>query len=329
MATRRRLIVHSAVLALLAGTALQVGAAATAPVPRAKEDPAPPEANVRIVTYNTAATQKTERAVADIIRLADETLADVITLQEMSNPARRRGVREALVQCSMCPYEEFMPQPAVPGGTPLLYRWERFRFLDAGSKRVTKDTYVGPRGAGPDTLRARYVNWVQLRERATGLDIVVLNNHAVPTVQASHGGPNRNRERIRMYRRHMKGLQALVRSFQESGNVVFVTGDLNVNYRKDKIVRAAVFPYARMKAVGLDASFESLWEPAPGTHVLRNGFDKRQIDYVYSPPAHPWVTPVGHEILMDHTSDHRPVVVDYRFAPPAPEPPATDPTPAP
>lgn len=316
MATRRHLIVQSAVLALLSGTALQVGAAATAPTPRAKTEPPPPEARVRIVTYNTAATQRTAPAVADIVRLATETEADVLTLQEMSGAARRKGVREALVDCSMCSYEEFMPQPAVPGGTPLLYRWERFRFLEAGSKRVTKDTYVGPRGAGPDTLRARYVNWVRLRERATGQDLVVLNNHAVPTVQASQGGPNKNRERVRMYRRHMKGLQALVRSFRDRGDVVFVTGDMNVNYRKDKIVRAAVFPYARMKAVGLDASFESLWEPAPGTHVLRNGFDKRQIDYVYSPPAHPWVTPVGHEILLDHSSDHRPVVVDYRFAPP-------------
>ena len=305
---RRRLLSHAAVLVLVAVGAAQAADAATSAPTAGKRNV--PSAQVSIATLNTAATISTDRAVADITRLAS-TGADVITLQEMANPDRRKRVVAALVNCSMCEFEAHMPAGAVPGSTPILYRWDRFRLEGSGTTQVSEATYVGPRGAGPSTLNAKFVNWVHLRERATGLHLYVLNNHAVPTVQGPGGGPNRSHpKRLALYRQHMQGLRDLIGPMKASGAAVFVTGDLNVNFRKDKVVRPPMFPYMSLGALGLRASFDTLGEPPIGTHVLPNGSSMRLIDYVYS-LQHPRVTPVAQGILRGYASDHRPVKVEF------------------
>lgn len=300
--------------AALCGALLTAGWAGHAAVNHAVQQAAttaePITASVRFVTYNTGAHVEVSDAVADIERLAARG-ADVLALQEMGSAMRRSAVRASLVNCSMCPYEAYMPQPAVPGSTPILYRWEKFRLEGTGTKQVSEDTYVGPRGAGPSTLRAKYVNWVKLRERATGRAVYVLNNHTVPTVQAKDGSANEDYpERLALYRKHMDGLKALIAEFKATGATVFVTGDLNVNYRKDKVVRDPLFPFANLGQLNMQASYAALGDPVRGTHVLENGFDLRVIDYVYY-LRHNAVTPVAQRVLIGFHSDHRPVVVDF------------------
>jgi endonuclease/exonuclease/phosphatase (EEP) superfamily protein YafD len=137
----------------------------------------------------------------------------------------------------------------------------------------------------------------------------------VPTVQAPDGGPNKRQpKRLELYRKHMNGLRELIAPMKASGAAVFVTGDLNVNFRKDRVVQTPFFPFATMRALGLRASFESLGEPSTGTHVLPNGSSMRLIDYVFS-LQHPGVTPVSQEILRGYSSDHRPVRVVYELTP--------------
>ena len=268
-------------------------------------------AHVQFATYNTRAQVPTRKAVHDVVRLS-KTGADVITLQEMSNPQRRKEVLAKLVTCGGCAFRAYMPRSAVPGGTPILYREKRFELLKAGTKLVAEAEHVGSRGAGPATLRARYVNWVHLRERRTDRSVYVLNNHAVPSVQA-HGGPNKKmRKRLDMYRHHMRGLQELVVRFKHHGGKVFVAGDLNVNYRGDRLTRAHVFPYYRLGKVGLRASYRTLGEPKRGTHVLSSGNANRLIDYVYYLPR-PAVEPVAQHVLGGYASDHRPLFVEFAF----------------
>ena len=61
----------------------------------------------------------------------------------------------------------------------------------------------------------------------------VFNNHAVPSVQDRDGRPNwDHRRRIALYRKHMLALKALVSRLRAPGEGVFVTGDLNVNFRR-------------------------------------------------------------------------------------------------
>ena len=146
--------------------------------------------SVRISTYNVQHDLSATEAVSDINDLAQ--ISDIVTLQEMASGARRQGIRASLLDCSVCPFEGYLPSPAVPGSTPILYRWDRFRLEGTGTVQVSEDTFVGAAGAGPSTLRAKYINWVRLRERTTGRSLYVLNNHAVPTVQGGDGGPNRD-----------------------------------------------------------------------------------------------------------------------------------------
>ena len=309
---RRRLLSYAAALALVAMGATQAADAATS-APRTGSGDMP-AAQVSIATFNTSAMLSTGRAVADVKRLA-ATGVDIIALQEMANPDRRKQVVAALVDCSMCEYESYMPPSAVPGSTPILYRWDRFRLEGTGTTQVSEPTYVGARGAGPATLNAKFVNWVHLRERATGRHLYVVNNHAVPTVQGPDGGPNKSQpKRLELYRKHMEGLRQLIAPMKASGAAVFVTGDLNVNFRRDRLVQSPMFPFATMRALGLQASFEALGEPSTGTHVLPGGSSMRLIDYVYS-LRHGAVSPVSQQILRGYSSDHRPVRVVYELSP--------------
>jgi hypothetical protein len=305
----RTSVLGSAVLALLALTVPGQVAAADTSSRAAKEQV---RQTVRISTYNIKHSLRADAAVADIQDLAAES--DIVTLQEMSSGTRRRGVVESLLNCTMCPFEGYLPTPAVPGGTPILYRWERFRLEGTGTVQVSKDTFVGAAGAGPSTLRAKYINWVRLRERATGRSLYVLNNHAVPTVQGRGGGPNRRHPaRLALYGEHMSGLTSLISKLKADGSLVFVTGDFNVNYRRDHLLKAPLFPYARLGAVGVSASYEALGEPARGTHVLGRGRSDRLIDYVWY-LEHGAVNPVSQRVLGGFESDHRPLLVTFELA---------------
>lgn len=299
-------------LALLAaGTGQTATAVAGAPVQSALVTTAKKNTNtatVKIATYNTKASMSVGRAVADIEKLAS-TGADVVALQEMSSAKKRKAVRAALLDCNMCPYEGYMPTPAVPGGTPILYRWDQFRLEETGTRQVTEDTWVGHKGAGPATLRAKYINFVKLRERATGHSVYVLNNHAVPTVQGSGGGANQDHPtRLELYRQHMDGLKAMITEFKATGAAVFVTGDFNVNFKRDRVVKDPLFPYVNMREVGVQASYEYLGAPRQGTH----GKGSRLIDYVFY-LNHGGVTPVSQRVLKGYRSDHKPVLVGFQL----------------
>jgi endonuclease/exonuclease/phosphatase (EEP) superfamily protein YafD len=266
---------------------------------------------VRIVTYNVRHDVRPARTVREIRALA--RTSDIITLQEMSSGKKRAGVRRTLVSCRDCRWGAHMPRAAVPGGTPILFRKRQYRLERAGTRQVSVPTHVGRDGAGPSTVRAKYINFVRLVERRTGRTMWILNNHTVASVQGEGGRPHRGRPaRLRLYRQHMAGLTALVERFRRKGGLIFATGDFNVNHRTDSRAQARMFPYATMRAVGMRASFVPLGQPARGTHALGNGRSDRLIDYVHHRPrARMW--PREQKILRGYASDHRPLLVRYEI----------------
>ena len=267
-------------------------------------------AAVRVVTYNIRHGLDDRVAVEDAVHLAGRGV-DILALQEMSGGKRRQALRDQLVDCSLCPFDAHMAAVSPPGNLPILYRWDRFRLVDAGDVLVSEETYVGPAGAGPARLPAKHITYAGLRERTTGRVLYVLNNHAVSSVQGRGGSRNeRYPERLRLYRKHMVALQELVTRFEATGAAVLVVGDLNVNYRRDKVVQDRLFPYARLGAVGVKSSFQRLGEPARGTHTLGNGNDSRLIDYVAS-TSRAGVEMVDQRVLRRYNSDHRPLLVDF------------------
>ncbi len=311
--TNRRL----AYLAGLCGVLLVSGTAAnaaafnpstgiTATAARAGSSTAP----VRIVTYNIQAAKSPAKAVRDLKRLADAN-ADILALQEMGSPRRRAAVTEQFVDCSTCEYDAFMPDTPQQSATPILFKWDKFRLVSTGTKQVSDATFVGRSGAGPATLKAKFVNYVELWHRPTGQVVYVMNNHAVPSIQGRDGGRNhRHPERLELFRQHMEGLKEMATEFHATGAAVFTAGDFNVNYRRDSVVRDKLFPYHNLGQVGLEASYKHLGMPARGTHWRGRGKDVRLIDYVLS-IRHRAVTPKAQQVLRGYSSDHRPVMVEY------------------
>ena len=308
MSSRRRSGVAQAVgLLLVSGVLAAIPTVSLSAAAAEAEEPV----GLKIATYNVHGGLSVSKAVGDITTLAGNTGADVISLQEMGSRTRRDTLRAQLVDCETCELDAHMPLSGPEASTPILYRSDRFELQDSGSLKVSEATYVGPEGAGPSTLKAKFVNWVSLLDLQSGQTVYILNNHVVPSVQAKDGGPNyKLPERLELYRKHMTGLQSLVRQFSGTGALVFVTGDFNVNYRKDRVVRAKMFPYMRLGSLATRPTWYTLGEPATGTHVLENGFDKRVIDYVFH-GANEAVTVKSQAILRGYASDHRPVLAGY------------------
>ena len=301
-------------LAPLAAPAV-AGAVVRRDPPRTTARPHQVHAHFSIATYNVQAKLSPRRVVRDLRRLA-ETGVDVIALQEMGSRERRDAVRRRLLDCRTCHFNAYLPDRSARGATPVLYRSWKFDIRRAGSTQVSEPTFVGRRGAGPATITAKYVTRVTLRERRTGRLLHVLNNHAVPSVQDRDGRPNwDHRRRIALYRKHMLALKALVSRLRAPGEGVFVTGDLNVNFRRDRVEQARLFPYRKMGEVDVRASYQALGLPGRGTHVRAPGKDKRLIDYVYFQPRR-MLTPVSQQVLRGYSSDHRPVLVEFELVGP-------------
>jgi endonuclease/exonuclease/phosphatase (EEP) superfamily protein YafD len=101
----------------------------------------------------------------------------------------------------------------------------------------------------------------------------------------------------------------VVARLRSTGAAVLVVGDLNVNYRSDRVARPRLFPFARLGEVGMRASFEATGLPRRGTHVLRrSGNSVRLIDYVYVMRRR-GSAPLDNRIMGGFRSDHRPLVV--------------------
>lgn len=314
---RRLQIARFAALALAGALAVGLGPAADADPTRTTTSTTDPVAStVRIATFNTAATSTTRQGFNDVKNLLAAG-PDIVALQEMSSWERRERVRTRLLDCETCLWDGWIPVPAVQGGQPILWRSDKFTLLGRDWIEVAPETYVGERGAGPSTMHAKYVVRVRLLDNATGRVLWILNNHFVPTVQDSDGGRNSNFRRTRLYGQQMNGLLGVVDQVrsQERRGLIFITGDFNVNYRNDKIAQDPIFPYAALGTRRMRSSYFKLGEPATGTHVLDNGFDKRLIDYVSFRPNRR-VIPLGQTIMRGLSSDHRPLVVDFKITGP-------------
>lgn len=311
---RRRPSARLGAILLIGALAATLSPSATATPTRAvASEPDPVASTVRIATFNTAAMSSTRRAFSDVKNLLAAG-PDIVALQEMSSWKRRERVRTRLLDCDTCTWDGWIPVPAVPGGQPILWRSDKFTFLGRDWLEVAPETFVGDRGAGPATMHAKYVVRLRLRDDVTGRTLWILNNHFVPTVEGSDGGRNDNRRRTRLYARHMAGLQAIIDKIhaEEGSGQVFVTGDFNVSYRKDKVAQDPIFPYAALATRRMHSSYYKLGEPATGTHVLDNGFDKRLIDYVHFKPSRKVIV-TGQNIVRGLNSDHRPLIVEFKI----------------
>jgi endonuclease/exonuclease/phosphatase family metal-dependent hydrolase len=276
---------------------LLLGSLTAPPAPAAAAQPGP-ATHVRIASYNQRHAIPQRQSRSDLRRLI-AARPGVIGLQEMSG--RRRILQ------SLPGWRSFQPR-AEPGqaAVPIIWKRARFRRTAGGSYPVAGPTWAGHPGAGPATVGAKWITYVNLTSRSTGRDFWVLNTHAVASVDWGGRPDRRHPRRLALYRRHMDAIKRLVpRLAAERRSPVFLAGDLNVDYRRDAEVRSRLFPVAALSPLRLRSSWAVLGPPARGgTHG-----GGRLIDYVFARGA----VPRWQRILRGYASDHAPVIVGFRL----------------
>lgn len=282
------------------------------PTPNEPNDPDPTSRVITIATWN-ANYNNTVAAVVAHIKQID---ADVIGLQEMGNVGHATAILDGVTECPKCAYARYFPKEHNAHACPILYKKAKFKRLDEGSFKVN-DAKVIEDGGSRQNLLEKATVWVKLEDLETQARFFVSNNHLVPSVEKD-GKPFPGREeRLAMFAEHMDGIVKTIDKAQDQELPIFITGDFNVNYRKDKQAQSPVFPYARFKAKNVFANWYYLGAKAnEGTHDTGT----RLIDYVHASKSK-LVEPKAYAILPKGNSDHNPVRLTLRLRRAAPKQP--------
>ena len=262
-----------------------------------------PDTTLSVATLNVHHRRPSLDIRADVHKLITRG-ADVICLQEMT------GHNDAISGLPVG-WVSYMAPLTIgePGGrqsTPILYNTAVVRPVGAGFRHVSEPQPV-ELGSGGRDVTEKTITWVRVVHRTTNQAIVVLNLHAVSSIE-SGGRPELDRpRRLALFADMMAVMSAMVGRRVRHGQLVLVCGDLNVNYTFDRQVRDIRFPYAVFKQIGVRASYRTLGLPGVGTK------DNRLIDYV-GHTVSSRIAPTSQSILSGYGSDHRPLVVTFNLA---------------
>lgn len=250
-----------------------------------------------VASYNVWKNASLGDFAQDLNKLG-RTNADVVGLQECRGRARARAL-DALEGWGV--YQPFEPNRAEYD--PIIWRESRFTLVSTGSRRVAKGALIRR-----NRVPVRYANWVELRDRITGRHVFVISTHVHAKIETKGRPRWWQPRRTRQAFRHIAALGHLARYLGHGGEV-FITGDFNIAWDRDKRVRHPKFPYrALYKARDLVPCWA--WSRARGgTH----GNGHRKIDYVWHRRSE-GLSPVKARILRDgYHSDHKPVLATYNI----------------
>jgi endonuclease/exonuclease/phosphatase family metal-dependent hydrolase len=274
------------------------------PPPDEPDEPTEPDPTYRAITVASwnANYNNTVAAVVAQIKNID---ADVIGLQEMGSKAHAKAIVDGVTDCKTCEYATYFPQADNAHACPILWKKDKFERLDAGSFKVN-DAQVIKDGGSRTNLLVKSTVWVKLEDKKTHARFFLSNNHLVPSVELD-GKPFPHREaRLAMFTEHMDGIVKTIDKANAAGLPIFVTGDFNVNFRKDQEQKSPLFPYVRFKAKNVFANWYFLGaKPGEGTH------GSRLIDYVHVTKSK-LAEPLAHAILGKGGSDHNAVRMKVR-----------------
>ena len=248
---------------------------------------------VRVASWNTFSGNSDHGVVSGLRAIGEK--ADVIGVQELKPESRRRTVERRLSGA--------WGISEANNSVQILWRRSRYQLLAQGSEKVFDVERIEDGVAGV-SIGPKSVQWVQLKDNGTGAVFFVANHHIVPSIDRKGHPDTRNPRRLALYQRQMAALLGVVGQLRRYGPV-FVTGDFNVDARRDARVADPSFPYAKLGAAGLSSNWRTLGTPSRGTHAGR-----RLIDYVWATTATATLT--SQTILPKYGSDHNAVVVASR-----------------
>lgn len=152
---------------------------------------------------------------------------------------------------------------------PIIYNRSKLSLISSGYKRL------GATGG----LSIRYVVYVKFKIKATNQDIYFANTHLPPGIE--EGGRPSGGKYSGPYQLQMPVLKNTLIGLQREKIPLFLAGDLNVNWRRDKC-STKWFPCSSLGSIGMKAAFS--YRPndlggSIGTHTGSDG--SRLIDYVF------------------------------------------------
>lgn len=281
--------------------------------------PTAPSSTFNITTWNSAFDNPNNigSSILDFGRNSD-----ILGLQEVHTPAQRKNIKSKLL-CSTCKYDAYVKDytynGSSPASLPILWNKAKFSLVSKGYYTMSsKVTGINDLTGKNMSISAKYITWVQLRDKTTTRSFYVLNLHTVagvewtsyyhPETPVPSGYPmTPNAKRIATYKKGMDVLVSKLTSLAKNDRPIIVIGDFNVDYRYDSIVKDAMFPYARLTPLKVMSSYEKLKQIAADPTLSTHGTEGRLIDYVFTMQNSRLA--VNNEFIDTGTygSDHHPV----------------------
>jgi hypothetical protein len=218
------------------------------------------------------------------------TMTDILNMQEASESSDRTALA-AMLQAQGWGW--WYPSK---GGVELPIAWNNQLFSLVSTRSI--ETHGGQTGVTP----ARFINTVILRENATDRLVAVINTHTL-NKGAPEGGRYTNSRTARL-KLHLAKLRDEILRAQQTTPYVIATGDLNVNFLRDRTIKAPGLPTSVLgPIVNFDMPLGSTWNA--GTSLL---------DYVMTPKRADGLLAAGAQIVGGFRTDHKGVQVGYVFA---------------
>ena len=257
---------------------------------------------VGVVSYNALHRLRFDKASEDWRRLTRRDDVDLIGWQEAkSQPFRTLYPRFEERGWSTWHY------PVPDGPVSLAFSWRRdtFDLLDVGHRRMHRGGYPSQTDS---PFPARWVVTAQLRHRASGRAVTLLNTHVNQTIETGQRfEDNLNATRAKRHLRLLAGLWSTT-----PGDVVVGTGDYNFDYADDAAARPRGGISRRFEGEAV-SSYDALG--LTGVVPTRN---TRWIDYVWL-STESLIRRGGsaqfatHRSLGGYHSDHRPMLARIRL----------------
>ena len=187
--------------------------------------------------------------------------AQILGLQEVNSNFVKK-IKS--ITCSSCAYEAYLPSKA--DRFPIVWNKSYFTKVNAGYSYMVKPT-------GP--YQKRYAVWVKLRNKATGKTLYAVNTHLPRGVEG-----NVEAKLVESYKKHMANLVTLLKSKQKDNIPIFITGDFNVNYRKDSC-STSWKPCDKLGALDIKSGWKITKLAGIGSKQGTHSTGSRLIDYVF------------------------------------------------
>lgn len=212
--------------------------------------------------------------------------ASILGLQEVHNPTKRKQI-QSKVLCSSCAYagyvRDYTYNGSSPASIPIIWKKTEFSLSGSGSYISAANRVSGFNDCtSSHEVSSKWMTWVKLKNLKTGRYFYVLNTHTGAGIE-SGGKPNTcNSERVNQYKTQMNAMMSKISELKKAGLPIFITGDFNVNYRRDITVKNSIFPYYRMKQYSIHSGYELLNLKGIPSSKGSQGANDRIIDYVFS-----------------------------------------------